>query len=155
MKAGGLTCVFCGSEKMPGALCPECGRIAGAILKVEGQRDVFRLWEPISEHRNFDDALKAAGELFDRGMEEDFCIDDNPRPGAKWPGTLIPSYKMVKEKCPECGDETRAFDMIRTTDYHGIPYRRVCMKCYERIMETKGYDGEKYDERDENLDYDY
>lgn len=98
---------------------------------------------------------KLRGELFDAGMEEDFRIDDDPGPDGDWPGTLIPAYKLVKEKCPECGGAVRSFDMIRTTDYHGIPYRRVCMKCYERIMETKGYDGEKYDERDENLDYDY
>ena len=150
-----VNCPFCGAKKIVGCHCPECGRMAGAILKVEGQRDIFRIWEPISEHRDFDDALKAAGELFDGGMEEDFCIDDNPRPNSDWPGTLIPAYKLVKEKCQECSGENRSFDMVRTTDYHGIPYRRVCMKCYEHIMETKGYDGEKYDERDENLDYDY
>lgn len=39
--------------------------------------------------------------------------------------------------------------------YYGIPFRRVCAKCYERIMTTTGYDGVKYDERDENLDADY
>lgn len=39
--------------------------------------------------------------------------------------------------------------------YYGIPFRRVCARCYERIMTTTGYDGVKYDERDENLDADY
>ena len=39
--------------------------------------------------------------------------------------------------------------------WYGIPFRRVCAKCYERIMTTTGYDGVKYDERDENLDADY
>lgn len=154
MKGTEVTCPFCGAKKLAGHPCPECGKKGSAILKVE-DNSIWRIWQPISEHRNFDDALKAAGELFDAGMEEDFRIDDDPRPDGNWPGTLIPSYKLVKQKCPECGGEVRSFDMIRTTDYHGIPYRRVCMKCYERIMEAKGYDGEKYDERDENLDYDY
>ena len=149
-----VTCPFCGAKKLVGHPCPECCKKGGAILKVEDD-SIWRIWRPISEHRDFDDALKAAGELFDAGVEEDFRIDDDPRPDAYWPGTLIPAYKLVKETCPECGGETRSFDMIRTTDYHGIPFRRVCMKCYEHIMETKGYDGEKYDERDENLDYDY
>lgn len=40
-------------------------------------------------------------------------------------------------------------------NHYGIPFRRVCAKCYERIMTTTGYDGVKYDERDENLDADY
>lgn len=39
--------------------------------------------------------------------------------------------------------------MYGTRDYYGIPFRRVCAKCYERIMTTTGYDGVKYDERDE------
>lgn len=151
MKAKEVNCLYCGSKKTLAQTCPECGRMGGAILKVED----YHFWKPVSEHRNFDEALKAAGELFDGGVEEDFRIDDNPQPDSDWPGTVIPSYKLVKEECPECGGEVRSFDMVRTTDYHGIPYRRVCMECYERIMETKGYDGEKYDERDENLDYDY
>lgn len=41
--------------------------------------------------------------------------------------------------------------MYGTRDYYGIPFRRVCAKCYERIMTTAGYDGVKYDERDETL----
>ena len=45
--------------------------------------------------------------------------------------------------------------MYGTRDYYGIPFRRVCAKCYEHIMTTTGYDGVKYDERDENLDADY
>ena len=147
MMATEVACPFCGAKKLVGKPCPNCGKKGGAVLKVE-DNSIWRTWHPISEHRDFDDALKA-------GMEEDFRIDDDPRPDGNWPGTLIPSYKLVKEKCPECGGESRSFDMIRTTDYHGIPYRRVCMKCYERIMEAKGYDGEKYDDRDENLDYDY
>ena len=57
--------------------------------------------------------------------------------------------------CPKCGKEARPFEMYGTRDYYGIPFRRVCAKCYERIMTTTGYDGVKYDERDENLDADY
>ena len=57
--------------------------------------------------------------------------------------------------CPKCGKEARPFEMYGTRDYYGIPFRRVCAKCYERIMTTTGYDGVKYDERDENLDAEY
>lgn len=149
-----VTCPFCGEKKLVGQPCPECGKKGSAILKVEDD-SIWHIWKPISEHRDFNDAIRAAGELFDGGMEESFYIDDHLQSSSDWPGMLIPACKLVKEKCPECGDETRYIDMILTTDYHGIPYRRVCMKCYEHIMETKGYDGEKYDERDENLEYDY
>ena len=69
--------------------------------------------------------------------------------------TSLPGYRLVKETCPKCGKEARPFEMYGTRDYYGIPFRRVCAKCYERIMTTTGYDGVKYDERDENLDADY
>ena len=42
--------------------------------------------------------------------------------------------------------------MVWTYDCHGITYRLVCYKCYDRIMEEKGYDGEFYTELDENID---
>ena len=67
------------------------------------------------------------------------------------PVTLLPGAFP----CPKCGKEARPFEMYGTRDYYGIPFRRVCAKCYERIMTTTGYDGVKYDERDENLDADY
>lgn len=60
-----------------------------------------------------------------------------------------------KEECPRCGEETRPFEMQRTRDCHGIPFRRVCLNCYDEVMSTVGYDGEIYDERDENLDCEY
>ena len=63
--------------------------------------------------------------------------------------------KQIGADCPKCGKETRPFEMYGTRDYYGIPFRRVCARCYERIMTTTGYDGVKYDERDENLDADY
>ena len=63
--------------------------------------------------------------------------------------------KQIGADCPKCGKEARPFEMYGTRDYYGIPFRRVCAKCYERIMTTTGYDGVKYDERDENLDADY
>ena len=50
------------------------------------------------------------------------------------------------------GDEEVA---VRTYDCHGIPFRMVCVDCYEKIMDEQGFDGEEYDEFDENLDYDY
>ena len=87
MKGTEVTCPFCGARKLLGHTCPECGKKGSAILKVE-DNSIWRIWHPISEHRNFDDALKAAGELFDAGMEEDFRIDDDPGPDGNWPGAL-------------------------------------------------------------------
>lgn len=57
--------------------------------------------------------------------------------------------------CPICGKEVEREDMAFTHDCHGIPYRLVCLDCYEEILDTQGYDGEYYDETDECLDWDY
>ena len=56
--------------------------------------------------------------------------------------------------CPTCGKETDRIDMQFTYDCFGIPFRCVCMDCYERLM-AKGYDGERYTELDECIDPDY
>ncbi|MFR1310814.1 MAG: hypothetical protein ACLSCO_19310 [Gallintestinimicrobium sp.] len=44
--------------------------------------------------------------------------------------------------------------MYFTKDCHGIPFRLVCDRCYQRIM-SKGYDGEYYTEADEQIEDDY
>ncbi len=56
--------------------------------------------------------------------------------------------------CPVCEKEVDRNDMNFTTDCHGIPFRLVCFDCYNRLME-KGYDGEYYDEADEQIEADY
>ena len=56
--------------------------------------------------------------------------------------------------CPECGKETERKEMIFTYDCHGITFRLVCHRCYDKLM-AKGYDGAYYTEADECLDYDY
>lgn len=65
---------------------------------------------------------------------------------------------MSKEKdvriCPVCEKETERTDMRLTWDCHGIPFRLVCWECWYRVME-KGYDGEYYDELDEQIEPDY
>lgn len=45
--------------------------------------------------------------------------------------------------CPVCEHEVDREDMYFTKDCHGIPFRLVCDRCYQRIM-SKGYDGEYY-----------
>ena len=65
---------------------------------------------------------------------------------------------MDKHKiiCPECNKEFPRADMEQTKDCHGITFRLVCFSCWKKIMRSKkGYDGEYYDERDENLDYEW
>lgn len=56
--------------------------------------------------------------------------------------------------CPICGKEYPRFKMDFTRDCHGIPFRLVCSDCWDRLM-AKGYDGEYYDEFDEQIEPDY
>ena len=60
-----------------------------------------------------------------------------------------------KIACAICGRERKRRYMTFTRDCHGIPFRLVCWDCYEKVMETRGYDGEYYTEADECIDYDY
>lgn len=56
--------------------------------------------------------------------------------------------------CPCCNKEVERNDMQFTKDCHGIPFKLVCLDCYEKRM-AKGYDGVYYDEMDEQIDEDY
>lgn len=56
--------------------------------------------------------------------------------------------------CLCCEKEVERSDMYFTKDCHGIPFRLVCWKCYEKLM-AKGYDGEYYTELDEQIEDDY
>ena len=59
-----------------------------------------------------------------------------------------------KRICPECEKEVDRSDMQFTRDCHGITFRLLCYKCYDKVM-AKGYDGQYYTEADECLDYEY
>lgn len=55
-------------------------------------------------------------------------------------------------KCQNCGKEFDRSDMQFTRDCYGIPFRLVCLDCYDKLMED-GFDGERYiDGIDENVD---
>ena len=54
-------------------------------------------------------------------------------------------------ECPVCEKQVKAEEMTWTNDCHGITFRKVCHKCWDDIMSTKGYDGEYYTEADENI----
>lgn len=56
--------------------------------------------------------------------------------------------------CPVCKKEQPRNVMQFTKDCHGIPYRLVCLNCYVKLMKD-GYDGEYYDEQDEQIEADY
>lgn len=56
--------------------------------------------------------------------------------------------------CQNCNKEVKRTDMLFTKDCHGITFRLVCYKCYNKLMK-KGYDGQYYSEMDENIDGDY
>lgn len=60
---------------------------------------------------------------------------------------------MDKIICKGCGKGFDRDEMRYTRDCHGIVYRLVCEKCYNKLM-AKGYDGEYYTELDENIDPD-
>lgn len=78
-------------------------------------------------------------------------------------------YEEIQEmQCPICGKKIKYDESFRgakylddlcvaemTSDCHGIPFRVVCIECYEEIMESKGFDGVYYTEADECIDYDY
>ena len=78
------------------------------------------------------------------------------------------SEKQMSHTCPICRRTIRYNECVRgnmylddtpvaemTRDCHGIPYRTVCIQCYNEIMDKKGYDGEYYTEADECIDYEY
>lgn len=58
-------------------------------------------------------------------------------------------------ECPECKKQVSRENMSWTNDCHGITFRLVCNKCWDSIMESKGYDGEYYSEEDENIEEDW
>lgn len=100
---------------------------------------------------DFETIAKAEKEMLDRydeGLHEDFMIKDS---GMEF---RYPSYKLCFAPCRRCGEDARVYEMQLTHDYHGIPYRSVCPKCYDAVQRI-GYDGVKYGIGDENLDYDY
>ena len=74
---------------------------------------------------------------------------------------------IFTDRCSKCGKEYqydehvqgvryRQNDVValRTVDCHGIPFRMVCVDCYNDIENGKGYDGEYYTELDECIDDD-
>lgn len=111
------------------------------ILQSEGR--LYGEFVDRSEHDTYDEAEEAAIALFDNGNGDpgDFRIVEAAT-GHRW---LLPGYRLVTEKCPVCGKDVCRQYMIRTHDCHGIPFRLVCDRCYDKIMSTKGYDGERYD----------
>lgn len=105
---------------------------------------------PGEEYETYDEAVAGGEKLFDEGKLEDFIVREIET-GRGWE---LNGYRSVKQECPICGKPVRVRYMMRTTDCRGIPYRRVCPKCYEKVM-FRGYDGEYYDESDEQIDADY
>lgn len=64
----------------------------------------------------------------------------------------------MKEKnhCGKCGKIFPRSEMLFTKDCHGVPFRLVCLECYDRIMRNgRGYDGAYYTELDEQIEPDY
>jgi len=104
-----------------------------------------------SEHDSYEEAVEAAGVRFDNGDAGDFRIFEI----ATDTKTVLRGYTFLKVNCPRCQKEVRSRDTILTRDCHGIPYRSVCPRCFDEIMDENGYDGEPYTEADENIYWDY
>ena len=56
--------------------------------------------------------------------------------------------------CQNCEQFYPRDEMTYTRDCHGIVFRFVCWRCYDKLM-AKGFDGEYYTELDECIDEDY
>lgn len=56
--------------------------------------------------------------------------------------------------CKRCEKDVLKSETEWSHDYHGIIFRRVCSACSDEIDEI-GYDGEKYDSSDEQIEDDY
>ena len=102
----------------------------------------------LDDFESLDAAEKEMLARYDGGLEEDFLIKDS---GMEF---HYPSHKLFKEPCPRCGEDARPYQMSQTRDCQGIPFRRVCSKCYNKVLAI-GYDGVKYGPEDECIDFDY
>ena len=115
---------------------------------VQYEDDLGRWKDAEGEHEYVDGCYDQAGRLFDENKGCDYRIAE-VEDGKTCGHIHIYPYQVVKEPCPKCGKDVRHYDMRRTTDCHGIPFRLVCPSCYDKIMGGKGYDGEYYTEADE------
>ena len=66
----------------------------------------------------------------------------------------MPDTEEDMRICPNCCRKVKRPEMLFTHDCHGITFRLVCYKCYNKLM-AKGYDGAYYDESDEQIEPDY
>lgn len=58
--------------------------------------------------------------------------------------------------CPECGREVSRDNMAFTRDCQGITFRLLCIDCYDKVMNNEPFfDGQYYDEFDENIEPDF
>lgn len=57
--------------------------------------------------------------------------------------------------CQECQKKHPRNEMTFSKDCHGIPFRFMCFECWNKILDSKGYDGEYYTEFDEQIEEDY
>lgn len=119
------------------------------VLQSEGEW--INVFLDRSEHDSYEEAEEAACIRFDNGDEGDFRIFEVAT-GRK---TRLRGHTFYKVGCPRCWKEVRSRDLVLTRDCHGIPYRSVCPRCFDEIMDDKGYDGEPYTEADENIYGDY
>lgn len=80
--------------------------------------------------------------LHDKGKHYDFLIQKGADNAFC---RYIPSSQLEILQCPECGKPVRRRNLVGTRDYYGLPARRLCQECKERIMKDQGYDGHPYD----------
>ena len=121
------------------------------ILKIESISPfVFDEFVEIGRYDTEQEAIDEMCREFDGGMERSFVVKEDG-----FTGLIYHPHNLLKEPCPRCGKDVRAFQTKRTYDCHGIPFRCVCEDCWREIEEDPGYDGEYYDELDECIEPDW
>lgn len=108
-------------------------------------------WRKIDEYETEPAAVAAMLSRYDAGLDGgDYLVKET--------GGFPVRYKehqLCIVDCPICRKQVRAYAMMMTRDYHGVPMRKVCQKCWMDIQFDPGYDGVKYGAESEYLDYDY
>jgi len=100
-------------------------------------------------HEYIEGCYEEAGEMFDKNDNLEFRIKE-VEDGENVGYIRMRTSSLQIFLCPICNKAVRRHDMQMSTDCHGIAYRPLCHKCWEKVMETKGYDGEYYGPEDEN-----
>ena len=130
-----------------------CGRCAAAC-GIEGKNEVVGCKDDGKLHNAQEQKACFHVEDCDTCVHKYMYMGDIEACCRKEAGLDCEYQERELRTCPVCGEEIYRDEMLYTKDCHGITFRLVCWNCYNRLM-AKGYDGENYDEADEQIEDDY